>query len=56
MELDENGRPQPTGQFETLEADAVVLALGQETDSDFLRKVPGDRVQAGRHGDRRRRT
>ncbi len=27
MELDPDGRPQPTGQFETLEADAVVLAV-----------------------------
>lgn len=41
MELDAAGRPQPTGEFETLEADAVVLALGQETDSGFLRQVPG---------------
>ncbi|WP_213771840.1 NAD(P)-binding protein [Bradyrhizobium sp. dw_78] len=41
MELDKDGRPQPTGQFETLTADAVVLALGQETDSSFLRQVPG---------------
>jgi NADPH-dependent glutamate synthase beta subunit-like oxidoreductase len=41
MELDGNGRPQPTGRFETLRADAVVLALGQETDSHFLRQVPG---------------
>ena len=41
MELDANGRPRPTGRFETLRADAVVLALGQETDSGFLRKVPG---------------
>jgi len=41
MELDENGRPHPTGKFETLEADAVVLALGQETDSGFLKAVPG---------------
>ncbi|GGN46253.1 MULTISPECIES: NAD(P)-binding protein [Novosphingobium] len=41
MELDENGRPQPTGQFETLTADAIVLALGQETDSGFLGQVPG---------------
>ena len=39
--LDENGRPQPTGEIETLEADAVVLALGQQTDSAFLRGVPG---------------
>ena len=29
------------GKFETLQADAVVLALGQETDSGFLRNVPG---------------
>jgi formate dehydrogenase beta subunit len=41
MELDADGRPVPTGEFERLEADAVVLALGQETDSAFLRAVPG---------------
>ena len=41
MELDREGRPHPTGQFETLTADAVLLALGQETDSGFLRRVPG---------------
>ena len=41
MELDKNGRPQPTGEFETLTADAVVLALGQQTDSHFLHNVPG---------------
>ena len=41
MELGADGRPQPTGRFETLEADAVVLAVGQETDSGFLRRVPG---------------
>ena len=40
MTLDANGRPQPTGEVETLAADAVVLALGQETDSSFLRRVP----------------
>jgi NADPH-dependent glutamate synthase beta subunit-like oxidoreductase len=41
MRLGPDGRPQPTGQLETLTADAVVLALGQQTDSRFLRKVPG---------------
>ncbi|MDE3157130.1 MAG: NAD(P)-binding protein [Acidobacteriota bacterium] len=41
MDLDEQGRPRPTGRFEALEADAVVLALGQETDSGFLRQIPG---------------
>jgi NADPH-dependent glutamate synthase beta subunit-like oxidoreductase len=46
MELDANGRPRPTGRLETLSADAVVLALGQETDSEFLRKVPGVEFQS----------
>jgi NADPH-dependent glutamate synthase beta subunit-like oxidoreductase len=41
MELDESGFPQPTGRMETLAADTVILALGQETDSAFLRAVPG---------------
>jgi NADPH-dependent glutamate synthase beta subunit-like oxidoreductase len=41
MELDESGFPQPTGRFETLMADTVILALGQEADTSFLRTVPG---------------
>jgi NADPH-dependent glutamate synthase beta subunit-like oxidoreductase len=41
MELDENGRPQPTGEFEELEADSLILALGQDTDTAFLEAVPG---------------
>jgi NADPH-dependent glutamate synthase beta subunit-like oxidoreductase len=41
MELDESGYPQPTGRFETLAADTVILALGQETDTAFLRAVSG---------------
>ena len=41
MELDESGFPQPTGRFETLAADTVILALGQDTDTGFLRAVPG---------------
>ena len=48
MELDAEGRAQPTGTFETLEADAVVLALGQESDTTFLRNVPG--IQFGPDG------
>ena len=40
MRIDDKGRAQPTGQFESLQADAVVLALGQDADSGFLRKVP----------------
>ncbi len=37
----ENGRPIPTGAFETLEADALIMALGQDTDTGFLRRIPG---------------
>ena len=45
MSIDPDGRPQPTGEIETLSADAVVLALGQDTESDFLRRVPGISVR-----------
>jgi 2-oxoacid:acceptor oxidoreductase delta subunit (pyruvate/2-ketoisovalerate family) len=41
MEVDESGWPQPTGEFETLEADTLVLALGQSVDTSFLKSVPG---------------
>jgi NADPH-dependent glutamate synthase beta subunit-like oxidoreductase len=41
MELDAKGFPQPTGRFETLAADTVIMALGQESDTGFLRQVPG---------------
>jgi NADPH-dependent glutamate synthase beta subunit-like oxidoreductase len=40
MRLDEAGHPQPTGTFETLQADSVVLALGQEAESGFLKSIP----------------
>jgi NADPH-dependent glutamate synthase beta subunit-like oxidoreductase len=45
MELDESGFPRPTGRFETLEADTVILALGQDSDTAFLRAVPGVEFQ-----------
>ena len=41
MEVDEAGRPRPTGIFETLEADALIMALGQDVDTEFLRAVSG---------------
>jgi len=40
MQLDETGFPQPTGELEELEADALVLALGQDADMSVLRDVP----------------
>ncbi|MEO1204681.1 MAG: FAD-dependent oxidoreductase, partial [Pseudomonadota bacterium] len=48
MVVDENHRPQPTGEFETLEADSLVLALGQDVDTTFLEAVPG--VEIARDG------
>jgi NADPH-dependent glutamate synthase beta subunit-like oxidoreductase len=45
MELDETGFPQPTGDVEELEADSVVLALGQEADLSLLEGIPGIEVE-----------
>ena len=47
MSLDEKGFPQPTGEFETLAADSVVLALGQDVDLGLLEGVPGLEVRDG---------
>jgi len=47
MELDETGFPQPTGELEELEADSLVLALGQETDLSFVEGVPGVEIEDG---------
>jgi len=44
MAIDENGRPQPTGEFEEIEADTLILALGQDVDTDFLTRVAGVEV------------
>jgi NADPH-dependent glutamate synthase beta subunit-like oxidoreductase len=46
MALDDDGRPTPTGEIETLEADSLILAVGQDTDTEFLEKVPGIEFQA----------
>lgn len=47
MTLDDKGMPQPTGEFETLEADSVVLALGQDVDLSLLEGVPGLEIKNG---------
>jgi Pyruvate/2-oxoacid:ferredoxin oxidoreductase delta subunit len=47
MELDASGFPQPTGQMETLEADSLVLALGQDVDLSLLNGVPGLEIKDG---------
>lgn len=47
MKLDESGYPQPTGEYETIEADSLVLALGQETNLSFLSSLPDLKVEKG---------
>ncbi|MFN2377487.1 MAG: NAD(P)-binding protein [Candidatus Binatia bacterium] len=47
MVLGDDGKAQPTGEFETLEADCVVLALGQDVDLSLLDGVPGLEVEDG---------
>jgi NADPH-dependent glutamate synthase beta subunit-like oxidoreductase len=47
MELDDTGFPQPTGELEELAADALILALGQESDLGLLERVPGVAIDDG---------
>jgi len=47
MELDDTGFPQPTGETEELEADSLILALGQEADLSLLDDVPGIEIEDG---------
>jgi len=47
MALDDKGFPQPTGEFETLGADSVVLALGQDVDLSLLHGIAGLEIKDG---------
>jgi len=47
MALDDKGFPQPTGEFETMEADSLVLALGQDVDLSLLEGVSGLEIKDG---------
>jgi NADPH-dependent glutamate synthase beta subunit-like oxidoreductase len=47
MVLDAKGNPQPTGEFETLQADSLVLALGQDVDLSLLNGVTGLELKDG---------
>ncbi len=62
MEIGEDGRPKPTGEIETIAADSLILALGQDIETDLLQKIPGvefdwdgttqvnDQMMTGAHG------
>jgi NADPH-dependent glutamate synthase beta subunit-like oxidoreductase len=47
MELDGTGMPRPTGEYEQLDADCVILALGQDVDHSLLDKLPGVEITGG---------
>ena len=47
MALDASGFPQPTGEYERIKADSVVLALGQDTDLSLLENVDGLSIANG---------
>jgi NADPH-dependent glutamate synthase beta subunit-like oxidoreductase len=55
MVLDADGKPQPTGEFETLDTDSLVLALGQDVDMSLAQghRGTGERRWrgAGQSGD-----
>ena len=47
MKLNEEGFPEPTGEFEELDADSLVLALGQDTDLSLLEHADDVTVRDG---------
>lgn len=47
MELDDSGFPQPTGEFEELGADSLIMALGQEADLSLIENASGIEIEDG---------
>jgi len=47
MVASEGRWPQPTGQFEAMEADVLVQALGQQLETDFLEKIAEIKLNEG---------
>ncbi|MCU4184054.1 NAD(P)-binding protein [Acidiferrimicrobium sp. IK] len=47
MRLDDRGTPQPTGELDELDADCLVLAVGQDTDLSLLDAADGVTVSGG---------
>ncbi|MCP4008658.1 MAG: NAD(P)-binding protein [Proteobacteria bacterium] len=47
MVVGEDRWPQPTGQFETIEADVIVQALGQDIDASLLEGIDGIDINNG---------
>jgi NADPH-dependent glutamate synthase beta subunit-like oxidoreductase len=45
MEIDARGNVRPTGELETLDADTVVLAIGQNVDLSVIENAPGVQIR-----------
>jgi formate dehydrogenase beta subunit len=45
MTLDEHGLPQPTGKFESLAADSLILALGQKIEAELFENIPAIKLR-----------
>ncbi|PJC87634.1 glutamate synthase [Vibrio sp. HA2012] len=47
MELNDDGYPMPAGEMESIQADSLILALGQNIDSKLTRNLPGTEHKSG---------
>ena len=45
MQLNAEGWPEPTGEFETIGGDTIVLALGQDVDTSVLGRIEGIEIR-----------
>lgn len=47
MALDSEGKAQPTGNTQQIEADSIIMALGQDVDDSMTSKIPGLTLERG---------
>jgi NADPH-dependent glutamate synthase beta subunit-like oxidoreductase len=47
MKATENHWPEPTGEFDSIEADVIVQAVGQDIDIGILQEIPGVKIKDG---------
>ncbi|WP_100641887.1 NAD(P)-binding protein [Alteromonas facilis] len=47
MDIDAQGQVQPTGKFEKLQADSVIMALGQQVETPLLTRIPNLNIEQG---------
>lgn len=45
MKLNDEGWPEPTGEYETIAGDTIILALGQDVDTTVLGRIPDVKIR-----------